>query len=102
MRVQDGAGSTFEHDADVQRTFIGALLDLLVLSLFVNQQNLIRAQRSLSTPPGLIASRNGSRLTTALKFPLVPSTQPRIEVLLISANGPIPWKTLVVSPLPQV
>src|SRR5437773_6153996 len=41
----------------------------------------------LSTPVVVIASRKGSRLTTALKFPLVPNVHPRCEKLRLSSES---------------
>jgi hypothetical protein len=73
MGVQDSAGAARADDLDVQCRPVRAC-DTPRSSTTRNSRPV---SRPLCAALGVIAIRSGRRETTALKLPLVPSTQPR-------------------------
>ena len=84
--MQDGARAAALDDLEVQQRFGRGLAGAVgrgraapptTLPCASIWRNCGAASLPLCAALGVIASRNGRRETTALKLPLVPSTQPR-------------------------
>ena len=79
MSMKNSAGADGLNNRDVQQRFGGRLAarGLHDFAFGVDFENVSGESRLLSSELAVIAIRSGSRLMTALKFPLVPRAQPR-------------------------
>jgi len=62
--MQDRAGASFAHDAQMQGTFIGRLSPMIVenFGVFIDQQNLLGSQQTLVHAAG--TDRHSQRIAT--------------------------------------